>query len=228
MNTHGTDPLDADSDDDGLPDGFEVAYGFNPLAGGEENLDADADGLTNYQEALAGTNPTLVDTDADGLLDAFEVAYGLDPLVAGDEAGDPDNDGLTSLEEQALGTNPIVADTDGDAADDGDDNCPLVSNGTQSDVGGVATATADGIGDACQCGDVDDDGDVDQGDADTYRDSLADPLLLPLTPAGVAKCSVIDGPGPCEIVDVTVIVRALEVAPLLPGIAQVCTAATGP
>ena len=31
VNTHATDPLDADSDDDGLLDGFEVAHGLDPL-----------------------------------------------------------------------------------------------------------------------------------------------------------------------------------------------------
>jgi len=39
---------------------------------------------------------------------------------------------------------------------------------------------------------------------------------------------VIDSPGPCEILDVSVIQRVLDLTPLLPGIEQVCTAATGP
>jgi hypothetical protein len=92
----------------------------------------------------------------------------------------------------------------------------------------VLAEPADGIGDACQCGDVDDSGIVDFADVDTYRDSLADPVGLALTPAGVAKCSVLYSAGPCEILDVTVIQRALEATPLLPGIAQVCGAAVGP
>jgi hypothetical protein len=76
--------------------------------------------------------------------------------------------------------------------------------------------------------DVDDSGIVDFDDVDAYRDSLADPVGLALTPAGVAKCSVIDGAGPCEILDVTVIERALEPTPLAPGIDQVCSAVGGP
>ena len=85
------------------------------------------------------------------------------------------------------------------------DNCPFAYNPTQVDSGGILSLDPDGIGDACQCADVNDDGFVDYDDFDAYRDSLADPVGLGLTPAGVAKCSVIDGPGPCEVVDVSVI-----------------------
>jgi hypothetical protein len=77
------DPLDPDSDDDGLLDGFEVAHGFDPLAAGEQGQDPDADGLTNLQEQGYATNPTLADTDADSWLDGVEVAAGSDPLDSG-------------------------------------------------------------------------------------------------------------------------------------------------
>lgn len=40
--------------------------------------------------------------------------------------------------------------------------------------------------------------------------------------------SALDDAGAREIFDVTVIQRALEPVPLLPGIEQVCSAATGP
>ncbi len=108
------------------------------------------------------------------------------------------------------------------------DNCPFAYNPLQADGGGVMTTSPDGIGDACQCADVDDDGIVDGADVDAYRDSLADPAGLGLTPAGVEKCSAIDSPEPCEMLDVVVIERALEPTPLAPGIDQVCYAATPP
>ncbi|HPG29095.1 MAG TPA: hypothetical protein PLW10_25910, partial [Myxococcota bacterium] len=83
------DPLDPDSDDDGLSDGFEAQYGFDPLAGGEAGLDPDSDGLTNLEEQGYGTNPTLADTDGDGFGDGAEIAASTDPLDPGSNPGSP-------------------------------------------------------------------------------------------------------------------------------------------
>ncbi len=48
----------ADTDGDGIPDSWEIAYGFNPTNAADANLDFDNDGMKNLQEYLAGTNPT--------------------------------------------------------------------------------------------------------------------------------------------------------------------------
>ena len=48
----GTNPLDADSDDDGSNDGAEVLAGTDPL-----DPDSDGDGWSDGEEALAGTDP---------------------------------------------------------------------------------------------------------------------------------------------------------------------------
>ena len=137
-----TNPLDPDSDDDDLLDGFEVQYGFDPLTGGEQNENPDIDGLTNLAEQSAGTNPTLADSDndglddgdevntwltdplnpdsdSDGLLDGFEANNGFDPLLTGEEDEDPDNDGLDNLAEQEYSTAPLDPDSDDDGLLDG-------------------------------------------------------------------------------------------------------------
>ena len=70
----GTDPDDADSDDDGLIDGEELSFGSNPLL-----KDSDGDGLDDGDEWLAQTRPDLMDSDADGFSDSHEIAKGTDP-----------------------------------------------------------------------------------------------------------------------------------------------------
>ena len=58
----GTDPLNPDTDGDGMPDGFEVFYGLNPLDPTDAGKPSKAnDGLTNLQEYQGGTDPTNPD-----------------------------------------------------------------------------------------------------------------------------------------------------------------------
>lgn len=71
------DPQEVDSDADGLSDGEEVEYGTDPAVS-----DSDGDGLSDGDEVEAGTDPVLVDTDGDGLSDGDEVAAGTDPFDA--------------------------------------------------------------------------------------------------------------------------------------------------
>lgn len=91
-----------DSDNDGLPDYVEKAYGTDP-----ENPDTDGDGLTDYEEIyITGTNPLKYDTDENGVNDADD---------------DIDGDGLSNKEEIELGTSPNSADTDSDGLSDYDE-----------------------------------------------------------------------------------------------------------
>lgn len=46
-----------DSDSDGIPDDYELAWGLNPNNPADANLDTDGDGVSNLKEYLAGTNP---------------------------------------------------------------------------------------------------------------------------------------------------------------------------
>ncbi len=115
---NGTDPSDADSDDDGLNDGDEVnTHGTDPL-----DSDHDDDGLIDGDEVNThGTDPLDSDSDDDGLPDGWEVSYSLDPNNSGGddgETGDPDGDELNNLFEYQAGTSPISSDTDGDGMPD--------------------------------------------------------------------------------------------------------------
>jgi hypothetical protein len=76
---HQTNPLNPDTDGDGMPDGWEVLYALNPLDAADGSLDPDNDGLTNAQEYQHGTNPNLGDSDGDGVTDGGEVDEGTDP-----------------------------------------------------------------------------------------------------------------------------------------------------
>jgi uncharacterized repeat protein (TIGR03806 family) len=51
-----------DSDSDGMPDWFELAYAFNRFDASDAVQDADNDRMSNLQEYLAGTNPRNVNS----------------------------------------------------------------------------------------------------------------------------------------------------------------------
>ena len=118
-----------------------------------------------------------------------------------------------------------MIDTDGDGIPDSIDNCPYTPNPDQKDSGGVGVGSPpDGIGDACQCGDVNGDGIVDLTDKTILSRSLAglSPYGSVGAMPGFLKCDV-NGDGLCNLADKTVLSRAL--AGLGPGIQQKCTAA---
>lgn len=105
-----------DSDADGLTDDVELALGTSPV-----RWDSDFDGLGDAQEIALGTDPTNPDTDGDGMPDGWEYTNrgcGLDPKV-NNAGGDTDGDGLANELEYLHGTNPCNPDTDGDGLPDG-------------------------------------------------------------------------------------------------------------
>jgi len=69
----GTDPLNADSNGNGIMDGHDHASGVNAA-----DLDIDADGVLNSTERLKGTDPFRADTDGDGVSDLND-AFPHDP-----------------------------------------------------------------------------------------------------------------------------------------------------
>jgi hypothetical protein len=48
----------ADDDGDGIPNTWETTYTLNPASAADANGDLDGDGVSNYNEYLAGTDPT--------------------------------------------------------------------------------------------------------------------------------------------------------------------------
>ena len=97
-----SDPLNNDTDGDGMPDPWEAWFGFDPRVWNDPDKDSDGDGLTDGQEAenyqveptqpgapwfLIGGSPFLMDSDFDGILDAFDVdpANAADARVATDD-----------------------------------------------------------------------------------------------------------------------------------------------
>ena len=108
-----------------------------------------------------------------------------------------------------------------DSVEDALDNCPVFPNVSQSDVGGVAGAGPDLIGDACQCGDLSGDAVVLVDDwvrIEREAAGLNSGSLFPerCNVAGVAG----DGPGTCGPEDGDVVRNAL--AGLAPGPSQIC------
>ncbi len=84
---------DEDLDFDGLTNKQEKEYGTNPLL-----ADTDMDGLEDGYEILTSkTDPLKADTDEDGLDDYDEIELGLDPLK-GDSKSDGVKDGDRTLE----------------------------------------------------------------------------------------------------------------------------------
>ncbi len=64
----GTKPHNADTDGDGMPDGWELRYGLDPLQNDDAIGDLDGDGATNLEEYCAHTDPAEAFDGATALL----------------------------------------------------------------------------------------------------------------------------------------------------------------
>ena len=113
---YNTDPLNPDSDFDGILDGIEVENGLDPNDDSDGNGDIDEDGLLTRDEFALGTDYLDPDTDDDGLLDGDEVFTHLTDPLAADSDGDLLSDGDEVL---VYLTDPLVSDTDAGGREDG-------------------------------------------------------------------------------------------------------------
>lgn len=111
-----------------------------------------------------------------------------------------------------------AADGDGDGVEDHLDKCPYTFD-DQADSNG------DGIGDACQCGDVDDDGFVTEADGLLVKEAALslDPYMAAVGLPGFDKCDV-GGTEGCSGLDGSIVIRAVNGH--APALQQVCAAAS--
>ncbi len=121
------DSCDTDDDDDGLPDGMDNCA----LVANAGQIDGDGDGLGDAcDNCVSISNPGQENTDGDGEGDACDT--------------DDDNDGvLDGADNCPLDANPMQEDGDTDGVGDVCDNCPALSNSMQED------GDVDSIGDIC-------------------------------------------------------------------------------
>jgi hypothetical protein len=118
----------------------------------------------------------------------------------------------------------LGGDTDGDGICDDDDNCPFFPNPGQEDDGGFNTWEPDGIGTACQCGDVNGNGIVNTTDGTLIKRSEAGlaPFFSEEGMPFPGNCDV-NGNGNCSTTDGTIVKR--NVAGLPPDdvvVSQLC------
>jgi len=151
-----SDPMNPDTDADGLNDSEEFNSSTNPRSD-----DTDGDGIPDPDEIMRGTDPVRCDTDTEGLGDGFELSFGSDPLrndtdsdglddyqeysIGSDPSkGDTDDDGLTDFEELASGTDPTDPDSDGDMIFDGQEKAQGTDpNDADSDNDGLSDGYED-------------------------------------------------------------------------------------
>ncbi len=166
----GSDPFDADSDDDGVIDGKEIDF----------DKDTDGDGLINVLDP---------DSDNDGLFDGTE--EGLD---CSNPATDPKKHRCVADADTATKTDPLKKDTDGGGVSDGSEDANLngkldtgetdPTTGHGADDSTVVDTDKDGLSDALEKtlgsdpndADTDDDGVTDGAEANPSDDGDGDGL----------------------------------------------------
>ena len=158
-----TDPMKADTDEDGFTDGYEYYFWYRSHVGYMQGDD---------HRYLTGRAYDPRNPGEGRLIASAEIAALMDPITpSGDAASaatrDTDNDGLPDLLEFLVGTNPFDFDTDGDGLADG---WELMIAGT-SPVMGQSYADEKGTGDTIR---------NDDGDAMAFTTQFREKEVLPL------------------------------------------------
>ncbi|NCD35344.1 MAG: PEGA domain-containing protein [Spartobacteria bacterium] len=102
--------VDADNDDDGMPNTYEVEYpgSLDPWVADATN-DLDSDFANNLLEYQNGSNPTNRDTNGDGLLDGWQIQYGSDPTTSTNAIAAFDFERIGSYRSGESGYNLVVS-----------------------------------------------------------------------------------------------------------------------
>ena len=167
------------------------------------------------------------DQDGDGLTDGEEVNFYLTDPLDPDSDGDGFDDGV---EVHLIGTFPNDEDSDDDSVCDGGiqvgtctasgpDNCPFISNPSQANDDALFA------GNACQCGDLNNDGVVTEADVILVREHVVGAT----TAAILTRCNVIGpsdgGVTDCNVADAYVLDRFTDGLPVT--LENSCQAYTG-
>ena len=194
-------PMSYDDSYDRIDAGKALAGGSGTVpTQGAPDGDADADGLTDAFEKLAGTDAHKTDTDHDGLTDTYEATIShTDPLTA-----DTDHDGTTDPDELTAGTDPGqlpgtagvvgtgplaenvrngVEDTDHDGLSDHTETVLHTDAKTaDTDHDGLTDGQEQALGTDPLASDTDHDGLTDALEVEHATNPLDDPVAVPAAP----------------------------------------------
>lgn len=167
---------DADTDDDGLDDGWERSRGLDV-----RSPDSDGDTVPDGEEVQRRGDPLAWDSDRDGVDDRDEPTQDCD-LDGHDAIADPDDDGDFLLDGDEEVATRCLADADGDGLRDGEEGARRCITRTDCDLDGLPDATEVEAG-------------WDPLDPDTFDTGILDAVTYVLAQAGQSPSGDDDADG---------------------------------
>jgi uncharacterized repeat protein (TIGR03806 family) len=197
------------------PGGMDMRY--EPLLGGMNLI-----GVTPTQGNLGLPNAQRIRVGASGSSVLYARMASTDPTLRMAKGSQIPDAAAVSLIKTWIDSGLATIDSDGDGAADSADNCPYEPNPDQMDGGGWISSTPNGVGDLCQCENVDAGGSVVSNDLLRLRQYLSGNSTFVL-PRVERRLRYLDPNGRGSILDVAHLQRALGGAEAPP--TQSCSAA---